>query len=435
MHWLKLRLVLLAGSIAAISSAQGPAPVQLSLQDAVSTAVKNHPRVLESQANVLRSDQVVREQRAAYYPAIYGDITGSQANVNSRVGAGFLTDSRLFNRFGAGVTLSQLITDSGRTPDLVASAKLQAAATRENARAAEDDVVLNVEQAYYAVLLAQNLLNVSNATVRSRQAIVDQVNELVKNKLKSSLDLDLGQVNLADAKLMMLRAQANLTSAYAALSQALGSSSAPNYKLADQPLPPAPPSSSIGLIKEAFGHRPEVAGLQLQEESNEKFAHAESDLRRPTVTLAGVAGGLPYINRGSSSGEVPKGYEGIALNVQIPVFNGHLFAARARAAALAVQASQQRTRELQNAIARDVRSALARVTTAYAAIPTAAEQARAATSALDLATGRYNLGLSSIVELTQAQFAQTQAQVLSLNSKYEYEQAYAELQYTIGLLH
>jgi outer membrane protein len=52
--------------------------------------------------------------------------------------------------------------------------------------------------------------------------------------------------------------------------------------------------------------------------------------------------------------------------------------------------------------------------------------------ALDLAQGRYNLGLSSIVELSQAQLAQTQAQVENVNAKYEYQESYAALQFTLG---
>jgi hypothetical protein len=55
-------------------------------------------------------------------PALSGDVTGSQANPRARIGAGFLTDPSLFNHVGQGITLSQLITDSGRTSNLVAQA-------------------------------------------------------------------------------------------------------------------------------------------------------------------------------------------------------------------------------------------------------------------------------------------------------------------------
>ena len=59
---------------------------------------------------------------------------------------------------------------------------------------------------------------------------------------------------------------------------------------------------------------------------------------------------------------------------------------------------------------------------------------RQATLALDLAQGRYNLGLASIIELTQAQLNVTQAEIENLNAKYDYQIQNAVLQYSIGQL-
>lgn len=63
-----------------------------------------------------------------------------------------------------------------------------------------------------------------------------------------------------------------------------------------------------------------------------------------------------------------------------------------------------------------------------------AELLREATLAQDLAKGRYDLGLSTIVELTQAQLNVTDAEIQSLSAKYNYQSQYATLQYTIGAL-
>ena len=136
----------------------------LSLQDAQALALKNHPQVLASQAGYLRADQITTQVRSAYFPALNGEVTGAQANLNSRLGAGVLNDPRLFNHFGSGLALSQLITDSGRTPNLVASAKLQAQASRQIYQATRYDVVLGADQAYYEVLLAQQLVKVAQQT-------------------------------------------------------------------------------------------------------------------------------------------------------------------------------------------------------------------------------------------------------------------------------
>lgn len=424
---------LVAAGLARLLPAQAVGPA-LSLQDARALALKNHPQVLASQAAYLRANQITTEARSAYYPALNGEITGAQANLNSRLGAGVINDPRLFNHFGSGLTLSQLITDSGRTPNLVANARFQAQASQANYQATRYDVIFAVDQAYYEVLLAEQLIKVSQQTVAARQTVVDQVTELTKNQLKSQVDLSFAQVNLSDAQLMLLRARDRLASAYASFGQALGTNQALPYQLTDQPMPPTPPSDPDALIAQAYRDRPEIASVRLQAEADQKFVYAERDLRRPTVSLIAVGGALPWIEPGNANPNIPSEYEAAAVNVQIPIFNGHLFTARRRAAEYQLQATNQRLRDLQDRIARDVRAAWEHARTAFEAIPPSEQLLKQANLALDLSQGRYNLGLASIVELTQAQLGQTQAQVENLNAQYDYEEAYAALQYTLGSL-
>ena len=71
---------------------------------------------------------------------------------------------------------------------------------------------------------------------------------------------------------------------------------------------------------------------------------------------------------------------------------------------------------------------------AYQRIDVTAQFLRQAAMALDLAQGRYELGLSSIVELTQAQLNLTQAEIENLNAQYDYQSQNSALQYAIGLL-
>lgn len=407
----------------------------LTLEQARALALKNHPLILASEATYLRAGQITREARAANYPTIDGNVTAAQAEVNSRIGAGILNDSRLFNHAGAGLTLSQLITDSGRTHNLVANSNLQAQASRQDVRATRYDVILAVDQAYYEVLLAEQLVNVSQQTVKARQTVVDQVSELAKNKLKSQVDLSFAQVNLGDAKLMLLRAQDRLQSAYAQLAQALGTQQDVHYQLTDQPMPPNPPADAAPLVTQAFQNRPELASLRLQTEAAQKFVAAERDLKRPTVTLNAVGGALPYIDPGNANANIPKSYESVEVNVQVPIFNGFLYTARRQAAEYQKQATEEHARDLQDRITRDVRDAYQRAKTSFEAIGATEQVLAQANQAMSLAQGRYDLGLSSIVELTQAQLNQTSAQVQNLDAKYEYQEAYASLQYTLGLLH
>jgi outer membrane protein len=434
-YWRVNTILLITAATTAILDGQATTSPQLSLTEARAIALKNHPQVLASQAMYLRADQVTRETRSAYLPTLNGDITGAQAEVNSRLGAGSLNDSGLFNHFGAGVTLSQLITDSGRTRNLVANSNLQAQASRQDYQAARYNVVLAVDQAYYEVLLAEQLVIVARQTVAARQTVVDQVSELTKNKLKSEIDLSFAQVNLAEAKLMLLRARARVNNGYAQLAQALGTEQDVHYLLSEEPMPANPPADIESLIAQALQNRPELVSLRFQVEAAQKFADAERDLKRPNVNLIAVGGALPYIKPGDANPGIDKTYEAVGVNVQIPIFNGFLFRARRQAAEYQLQAEEQRRRGLQDRLAQDVRIAYERTRSDFEAIAATQLLLTQANLAMSLAQGRYDLGLASIVELTQAQLGQTSAQVENLNAKYEYQESYAALQYSLGLLH
>jgi outer membrane protein len=424
----------LALVLAGASYAQVPAtPPPLTLQDAEALAIKNHPQVQAAQLNYQASQQAVNEARASYFPTLEGDVTASQANPQARIGAGYLTMSRLWDRFGQGITLNQLITDSGRTRNLVASSRLQAQASSQTYQATRYDVLLRVNQAYFDALHAQALIKVADETVAARQLLVDQVTTLAQNKLRSQLDVSFASVNLAQAKLLQIRAQEGVDQAFAELTRALGLEQQQLYKLNEEPLPPSPSTDSAGMVAQAFQQRPELAGLRLQRESAYRFERAERDLKLPTVSLTGVGGFIPYVHQ-LATVPTPPEYEGAAVNVEIPIFNGGLFTARREAAHYKAQAADQRVRDLEESIARDVRVALSDSQTAYHQLDVTAELLQQATMALDLAQGRYNLGLSSIVELSQAQLNLTQAEVENLGAKYDYQRAYAVLRYSTGML-
>jgi outer membrane protein len=423
--WLALGLV-------GIANAQAPPP-KLTLKEAEALAIKNHPQILAAQSEVGFANQQVVESRSAYYPTVDADLTGSAANNGGRIGAAFLTDSRLFNRLGQGITLSQLITDVGRTPNLVASSRFTAQASDQNYQATRYTVLLEVNRAYYGALHAQAVVKVAEETVAARQLLFDQINSLAKNNLKSQLDVSLADVNVSEAKLLLLRAQDSVQEAYAELARALGSEQVVNYRLADEPLPPGPPAKADELIAQAMTNRPEVASLRYSREAAYKFAEAEKDLARPTVSLIGVAGYMPYIAQLTSQ-PIPSEYAGAAVNVQIPLFNGHLFSARREAARYRALEADQNLRNEQERIARDVRVAWANVINAFQRIDVTAQFLRQASLALELAQGRYQLGLSSIVELTQAELSLTQAEIENLSAKYDYQSQYSVLQYSLGRL-
>ena len=423
--------LLLAAALPFLCAAQtAPTPPRLTLQEAEGIALRNHPQIQAAQNEINYANQQIVAGRAAYYPTITGDLTATQANHLAQIGAGDLSSSRLYDRVGQGIVVNQLITDSGRTSNLVSSSRLQAQAATQNSQVTRFDVLIEVNRAYFDVLHAQAVIKVAQQTVAARQLLSDQVAELAKNQLRSQLDVSFADVNVSEAKLLLLRAQSAIQQAQAELGRAMGSDQPANYQLADEPLPPGPAATPDELVAQALGNRPELAALRFTRDAAYKFADAEKDLSKPTVSAEAVAGLLPFINATS----VPIEYEGIAANLSIPVFNGHLFSARREAATQRAMESDQRLRAEQQQVSRDVRVAWANANDAFQRLDVTAQFVRQAALGVDLAQGRYNLGLSSIIELTQSQLNLTQAEIENLSAKYDYQTQYAALQYSVGLL-
>lgn len=405
-------------------------PTPLSLKDAQALALKNNPQISVARLTALASHEVARQVRSNLWPTVTADLTGVDADPGTRITAGALNNPAVYQRAAAGATASQLLTDFGRTTNLVSSANLAAKAENQNAAATKEQILLAVDQAYYNALQTQAVLTVAQQTVSDRQTVADQVGALFKNKLKSELDFSFANVNLAQAKLLLLDAQNNVNAAQASLSAVLGFSTLQNFQLAPDATALNPPQGNVDdLISTAFAVRPEILSLEFQSESAKKFQTAERDLLLPDIRALGTAGDAPVRNPIISST-----YWAVGVNVEIPLFNGFLFTAREREAALRAQATDERLRDLRDRISRDVRTSWLNATTAYDRLAVTQQLLEQANLALNLAQARYKLGLGSIVELSQAQLQQTQAQITNAQAGYDYRLSLAVLQYqTTGI--
>ena len=404
--------------------------LQLSIKDAEATALKNNPAISVARLNALASQQVTREARSALWPQAYANLTAVDARNNSRITAGALNNPIIYTRSAGGGTVSQLITDFGHTTNLVASARLQAKADEQNAVATKEDVLVATDQAFYSALQTHAVLRVAEQTVASRQLLADQVSALAKSKLKSDLDLSFANVNLAQAKLLYLDALNNDKSAMASLSAILGYPTLENFELMNDTEPLTPPPAEVDpLIADAFSKRPEILALEFESESAEKLYQSNRDQMFPTISALAAYGDSPF-----RDDRVYGPYGAVGVNVQIPVFTGFLLSSKSRETDLRAQATRQRLTDLRNRISRDVRTSWLTANTAFDRVTVSEQLLAQANLALDLAQTRYKLGLSSIVELSQAQLQQTQAEIGNAQAGYEYRLALSVLRYqTTGL--
>ena len=414
--------------IPAPSFAQNAQP--MTLKEAEQIAIQNHPQIQAATNLAAAAQAQVKEVRSVYYPQAYGSATGAVAENDSRIAAGGLSNSIVYDRYANGVTVNQLISDFGRTHELARSSNLHAQAQQENVTTTRADVLLQVDQAYFGVLRAKAVLQVARETVKNRQLVADQVSALAKNQLKSTLDVSFANVNLAQAQLLLVQAQNDLQASYAELSTALGYGDQRTIEPAEEPMPSAPPADFSQLIQQALRDRPELIGQRLDVNSAKSYATAERDLWMPTISAVGTAGLVPY-----REDELASRYAAAGFNVNIPIFNGHLYGALRNEADARARAQEQYLRDLQNRIVRDVRASWLTANSGFQRLSLTDQLLQEATQALDLAQARYKLGLGSIVELSQAQLGITEAQIEQASAKYDYQLQLSVLNYQLGALH
>jgi outer membrane protein len=415
---------------AAESQTEMPARPTLTLAQAEQIAIKNNPNVSVARLLALAQGEVTREVRSVEMPTAVGDLTAVDAHEGSRITAGALSNPSIYNRAAGGLTVNQLITDFGRTHNLVLSAKSNAKAQLESERATELDITLAVDQAFYQALTAQAVLRVAQSTVDERRATSDQVGALTKSKIRSDLDLSFADVQLSQARLLQLDAQNQEQAAMAALNDVLGSEQDPQYTLVDDTSanPPPAPDNAETMVAAAFGARPDLASLNDKALAARQYGTAERELWMPTVSAMAAVGGTPV-----RADQILSSWYGTAgANISIPIFNGFLYNAEAKEAKLRAQAAEENVRNMRDTIARDVRTAVLNAQTASQRIAVTQQLLDQANLALDLAQARYKIGLSGIVEISQAQLNQTQAQIANTNARYTYETALAVVRYEVG---
>jgi outer membrane protein len=420
----------LIGAASAWAGDTNAVPV-LTLADAQTLALRQHPQIASANYLVLAAQEIVKESRSGYLPQVnlYGTAVGAN-DENARILAGGLNNPSVYDRAAGGLQVNQLITDFGRTANLTASSKLQAAAENENLELTREQVLLQVDNGYYGALGAQAVLNVAQQTLQTRQVLLEQVTALATNQLRSQLDVSFARVQLQQARLLVEQAQNNADAALATLSTALGFREFHSFQLVDQAVTTNAAGPDLAeLVQTALAHRPELLQLRDQRDAALRLARALRDARFPMLEAVGVAGDAP-----THDSHLPDDYAAGGIQFNLPLFAGGLYRARQHEAELRARSADELVRSLEDNVIRDVHIAWLNVNDALQELATTEELVRNAQEAFTLAQARYQNSISSIVELSQAQLNLTQAQIGEASARYGVRQQQANLAYQIGSL-
>jgi outer membrane protein len=423
-------VVLVAAAVSGALAQEPPPPgANLTLAEAKAFALRNNPRIRSADYNTQAAGSVVKEVRAARLPTVSAIETGVAAQHSTILAAGALQTSSLYSRFASGVSVSQLVTDFGRTARLTQSADLRRQAQGSQGQSVREQVLLQAEEAYFQALSGNATRTVAQAAVNSRETTLRQIRSLAENSMRSTLDVRFAEVALSQAQLDLYQAENLAAEAQANLAAVMGLDHSMEFTLSDEPTPGALENTPDPRVQDALHKRPEILALTQTREAARRYADAEARLKLPTVALLGTAGAIPV-----GDPRLPENYSAAGVNITIPVLNGGLFSARRAEAEQRASAADSDLRELSVQVSREVRVAWLEANTAARRLEVTSRLAGEAREALRLAQTRYDAGLGGIVELTQAQLNQTSAEIQNATARYDYLSRRAALDYSSGEL-
>jgi outer membrane protein TolC len=413
------------------ATARADALPRKSLDECIAIALAQQPRLKAAGSTVDAARERVWQSAAAYLPQVGANYQANyrQATSGSLTGGGGAFGGpkgpRVFNFYSTGVTLSQVLFDFGQNLALIHRARALESSAAADAQTERDAIVFEVSQAYLGLLAAQRLLVVANETVRQNKQHLDLAQGRNDVGFAPRFDVTQASVQLASAELARVTAQKNVTLGRETLRNAMGMSGPLDFDVVDVLGQPPVKLGDEEAVETAYANRPELVSIAAQQKAQALQIDALTKDYLPKV------GGNANYTRSGDDYPLQESWN-IGAVVSLSVFNGGLTTAQVGEARANLAVLEANAETLRQNVALEVRQSLENVREGVEAIRVAEKGSRQARENLELAEGRYATGISSIIELSDAQASLASAEANLVQTLVNYRVAVATLERAIG---
>ncbi len=314
-------------------------------------------------------------------------------------------------------------------------AHLFSEASREGTKLTRDQVIFNVRRAFYTVLLSQQVVEVFRQTLAQTKAHFENVKKKYEQGIAAEFDLLRSEVEVSEAQSALIEAQNNLKLAKSALKNAIGLP-------LDNPLnvsgtleyQPVPDDEVIRISQQALTTRPEMKQLRLQLEMAQLNTSVQKGQYLPSLSFVGE-----YQFQGQSSdlrfGPTERSTSLTAgLNLRFDIFNGFATSARIQQARARANEVLHQMENIGQLVKLEVEQATLRMQDARERIAARQKSVQQAQKAYDIAEVRYDSGVGTELELSDARLALNRTKTNYLQAIYDYNIALFEWQKAVGII-
>ncbi|MEK7377359.1 MAG: TolC family protein [Candidatus Binatota bacterium] len=404
-----------------------PADKALKLEDAVRTALENHPRIRAAKEKVGAQQAVLGQQFAAYYPTVSLGNTYRTTTASGTTG----TSAEAFDFFSSQATFNMTLYNFGKREGAVQSARETLHASQYDYQTVANDIVLAVKQAYYAYLQAQALVKVREEAVKNRALLLRQAQGFFEVGIRPKIDVARAESNLYNAQADLLAAQNAVKIAWVTLKNAMGLKDLPEQPVTED-LSIVSTLLSLEQAKEAaFNARPELKSFEAQRKSQDQQIATARRGHLPDIIFDVNYGRRHASNSGIDTFPLQPSWQ-VQLSLNIPIFDGFKTTNRVEETLHNYYSVKAQEEDRKQQVALEVEQSYLNMINTQERIKATQAAARAARENLDLANGRYQVGVGSIIEATDAQALYTDAETSYVRTLYDYKIAEAQLQRAMG---
>jgi len=401
---------------------------ELTLGDVVDIALRNNPQTQISWQNARAAAAAYGSQQGHYYPTLDLGVSGTQTRAFSSGDNGATSTSSVG---GPTATLTWLLFDIGGRSGGIANARESLLAADWTHNGVIQDVVLQVQTAYFNYVANRALLEAQRLTTQEAQTNLDVTEARHGQGLATIADVLQAKTQLSQAELAAETTEGAIQITRGALANAMGLPANLPYDIAAfPPLRVGPVTDSVDtLIEHAMRDRPDLAASRAEAQAAVAHVSEVRAARLPSLML-GASGGHSYLNTLVSENNTYT----INLGLKIPFFSGFSRVYDQKQAEAQAQAASAFAEQTRQAVVLQVFTSYYSLQTSAKRVRTADDLLASATQSEEVALGRYKAGVGSILDLLTAQSALADARAQAIETRWIWRTALAQLAHDIGVL-
>ncbi|MCH8273278.1 MAG: TolC family protein [Armatimonadetes bacterium] len=406
-------------------------PPEMTLEQAVQIARTDAFGVLSARAEAERSAGAISEVTASALPRLTFDASYTRFTNENKVTFGPMqppTIFRPFDRASLQLRVVQGVDMWGVSRLVLSGARALGEVGEALIEAAMNDAELDATVAFFQAIRAEDLVAVAEESLANANLRLDIAEKRVAAEVAPKFEIIRAEAEVTAAEQELLRAQNAVGLATSTFNNVLARDAGTPVRLSRPSPTRGPPTDPAALGEKAKEHRPEVRMARMQLLFQKRFREGQQKGNLPSLNISAQIVRDPYASGFGAERDTVSG----SAVLSFPIFEGGQTRARVKQARQEERKAQILLDQTLLGVELEVRQAFLNVQTAAKLIESARKNVEQAAEALRLAQVRYEAGVGTQIEISDANVQYVRARVALITAQYDYREAYARLQRAVG---